>query len=206
LVLLGVLFCATPVNAQDARGVTDEGAQAEAAERVEEGRLLFMAAQRAFDAGRYPDALSSFERSYELAEDPQILYNIAITLDRLRRDEEALEAFRMYLRLQPSTTDRRDIEARIRVIEDQMARRAAVVAEPIEQTPTESSNAPLELATDAPSDELEDEDYTVLDRWWFWTALVAVVGGGIAAAVIVSSQPPGPIAGDEGVVVEALTW
>jgi tetratricopeptide (TPR) repeat protein len=160
------------------------------AERLEEARLLFLAAQRAFDDGRYPDALASFERSYLLAEDPQILYNIGVTLDRLRRDDEALEAFQMYLRLRPNTPDRRSIEARIQILEDQIARR-------------EAAAAPPEPEETGPSD---DDAYTVLDRWWFWTAVVAIVAGGAIAIGIVASQDPSPAPGTDGVVLEALSW
>jgi len=198
------LLWAAPVSAQDEPSPEDEAARAE---RLEEGRLLFLAAQRAFDDGRYPDALSSFERSYELAEDPQILYNIAITLDRLRRDEEALEAFQTYLRLQPSTPDRRDIEARIRIIEDQISQENAVEETPDPNAPLfEPVEADPIVATTGPGEAPEDDEYTVLDRWWFWTAVVALVAGGVAAIAIVASQNPSPVPGSEGVVVEALSW
>jgi len=198
------LFWVAPVSAQEPPAGEDEAARAE---RLEEGRLLFLAAQRAFDDGRYPDALASFERSYELAEDPQILYNIAITLDRLRRDEEALEAFQTYLRLQPTTPDRRDIEARIRVLEDQIAREEAgsVTPDPDLTPPDPALPDPVVTAA-GPTEAPVDDEYTVLDRWWFWTALVAVVAGGVAAIAIVASQDPAPVPGSEGVVVEALSW
>jgi tetratricopeptide (TPR) repeat protein len=173
------------------------------AERLEEARLLFLAAQRAFDDGRYPDALASFERSYLLAEDPQILYNIGVTLDRLRRDDEALEAFQMYLRLRPNTPDRRSIEARIQILEDQIARREAAAAPP---EPEETGPRVEVTATGAEPEPSDDDAYTVLDRWWFWTAVVAIVAGGAIAIGIVASQDPSPAPGTDGVVLEALSW
>lgn len=189
----------------EVEAVTPVETEEERAERLEEARLLFLAAQRAFDGGRYADALSSFERSYELAEDPQILYNIAVTLDRLRRDDEALEAFQMYLRLRPHTPDRRDIEARIQIIEEQIARREALAARP---PPVEEPAAPetvLSTTTEG-TGEPRDDEYTVLDRWWFWTAIVVVAAGGAIAIGLLASQDPDPVPGSDGVVLEALSW
>jgi tetratricopeptide (TPR) repeat protein len=193
----------TEAEAEAATSEEVESAEARA-ERLEEARLLFLAAQRAFDDGRYPDALASFERSYLLAEDPQILYNIGVTLDRLRRDDEALEAFQMYLRLRPSTPDRRSIEARIQILEDQIARRAAQSAAPVE--PEEPPSLDVSTTGATQEEPRDDDEYTVLDRWWFWTAVVAIVAGGAIAIGIVASQDPSPAGGTDGVVLEALSW
>ncbi len=195
-------------TAQEAEVATDEDVQPEEseaarAERLEEARLLFLAAERAFDNGRYPDALASFERSYLLAEDPQILYNIGVTLDRLRRDDEALEAFQMYLRLRPETPDRRSIEARVQILEDQIAQREAEADAPPEERPAEIDVTTTEADVDQVD---EDGEYTVLDRWWFWTALVLIAGAGATAIALVLSQDPSPEPGADGVVLEALSW
>jgi tetratricopeptide (TPR) repeat protein len=205
LVVVSSLSFATAASGQTAERTEEEEAAARA-ERTEEARLLFLAGQSAFDDGRYPDALASFERSYELAEDPQILYNIAVTLDRLRRDGEALEAFQMYLELQPNTPDRRDIEARIEIIEDQIAAREARTETPIDPTSRSSEDESVLGVTGATGTEPADDGYTVLNRWWFWTAIVLVLGAGAVAIGIVASQDPPPTPGDEGVVLEALSW
>jgi tetratricopeptide (TPR) repeat protein len=204
LVVVSALSFVTVASAQTSE--TREEEAAARAKRIEEARLLFLAGQSAYDDGRYPDALVSFERSYELAEDPQILYNIAVTLDRLRRDGEALEAFQMYLELQPNTPDRRDIEARIEIIEDQIAAREARTETPIDPTSRSSEDESVLGVTGATGTEPADDGYTVLNRWWFWTAIVLVLGAGAVAIGIVASQDPPPTPGDEGVVLEALSW
>jgi tetratricopeptide (TPR) repeat protein len=193
LVVVSALSFVTVASAQTSE--TREEEAAARAKRIEEARLLFLAGQSAYDDGRYPDALVSFERSYELAEDPQILYNIAVTLDRLRRDGEALEAFQMYLRLQPNTPYRRDIEARIEIIEHQIAAREARDVEALRGA---GDPAPAEGAE--PGDE--PGDGSILSKWWFWTIVGVVVAGaatGIVLALTLGSDPD-PIAGNHGVV------
>ncbi|MFT5357529.1 MAG: tetratricopeptide (TPR) repeat protein [Polyangiales bacterium] len=87
------------------------------AELDDAARITFQRARVAFDAGEYETALSRFRQAYELSPRPQLLYNIAATLDRLRRDVEAAVALRAFLEASPETPDRVEIEARIRVLD-----------------------------------------------------------------------------------------
>ena len=89
----------------------------------EAARLTFQRAREAFDAGRYEDALARFQQAYELSPRPTLLYNIAATLDRLRRDEETVVALRAYLDAVPAAPDRTEVEARIGVLEASLAQR-----------------------------------------------------------------------------------
>lgn len=89
----------------------------------EAARLTFQRAREAFDAGRYEDALVRFRQAYELSPRPTLLYNIAATLDRLRRDEETVVALRAYLDAVPNAPDRTEVEARIGVLEASLAER-----------------------------------------------------------------------------------
>lgn len=87
----------------------------------EAARLTFESARQAFVNGEYERALGLFRQAYQLSNRPGLLYNIAQTLDRLRRDAEALEAFRQFLAAQPDTPNRGEVEARIRVLEQAVA-------------------------------------------------------------------------------------
>lgn len=84
--------------------------------RIEEARLDFEAGTAAYDAGRFEEALARFQHAYELTSSPDLLYNIATVLDRLRRDEEALAAYERFLAARPDTGDRPNIEARVRAL------------------------------------------------------------------------------------------
>lgn len=100
---------------------------------MDEARGAFDAGQAAYRAGRFPEALSYFERAYELTEEPDLLYNIATVHDRLRHDREALDAYRAYLAARPAADDRANLEARIEVLEAALA--AAEAAPPVEMEP-----------------------------------------------------------------------
>jgi len=76
-------------------------------------RLLFQSAREAFAAGEYERALSGFQQAYDLSRRPALLYNIGTTLDRLRRDDEALAIFEQFLREDPQTPNRAEIESRV---------------------------------------------------------------------------------------------
>ncbi len=108
----------------------------------EEARLRFEAGRVAFIAGRNEEALADFRRAYELSERPALLYNIGVALDRLRRDAEALEAFERYLAEAPPAQlqNRGEVEARIGVLREAIARDAAA-----EQTPP-----PIPASDDGP--------------------------------------------------------
>lgn len=89
---------------------TASSADREARARFESGRL-------AFDDQRYEEALADFERSYELSGRSIILFNIGLVHDRLRRDGEALDAFRRYLEAVPDAENRAEVERRIEVLQ-----------------------------------------------------------------------------------------
>ena len=77
---------------------------------------MFTQGQEFFEAGEYEAALSKFEQAYELSQRPMLLFNIGSTLDRLRREEEAVTAFQRYLDEEPDAPDRVEIEARLRIL------------------------------------------------------------------------------------------
>ena len=112
-------------------------AQAEDSTQLDEAaRLTFESAREAFVAGDYERALGLFRQAYSLSQRPGLLYNIAQTLDRLRRDAETLEALREYLEAYPDAPNRAEVEARIRVLQesvDEDEQRAAAEARRAEE-------------------------------------------------------------------------
>ncbi len=84
----------------------------------EAARLTFESARGAFVQGDYERALGLFRQAYELSQRPGLLYNIAQTLDRLRRDAETLQALRDYLEVFPEAPNAPEVRARIRVLQE----------------------------------------------------------------------------------------
>jgi len=122
--------------------VPEAGAQASQSARIEQAKKAFAAGTRAYENGDFEVALARFRRAYELTESPDLLYNIATVSDRLRRDAEALEAYRGYLKARPQSPDREHVEGRIEALQaalDALAR-AEVEAE------IEARRAALEAA------------------------------------------------------------
>lgn len=74
-------------------GPTGEPARA----AMDEAKALYVAGNRAVEQGRWADALTSFERSYELSGVAAALFNIATTLRALGRHVEARDAFAQLL-------------------------------------------------------------------------------------------------------------
>ncbi len=104
---------------------TDDEAQAS---HDAEARAVFEAGSMAFDDSRYADALEYFQRAFELSGRPGLLYNIGVAADRLRRDQEALDAFERFLAAVPEHPRRRDVEARVEVLRAALARGEAAAA------------------------------------------------------------------------------
>jgi tetratricopeptide (TPR) repeat protein len=126
--LVATLLAMT-ASAQRARHVDEDEAGhrepplSETAPSDEEARGLFMAGQAAFRDQRWDDAMRYFQQAFDLSPRPELLYNVGVAADRLRRDQEALAAFERFLELgnadDPHIPDAR---ARVEILRDAIAR------------------------------------------------------------------------------------
>jgi len=196
-------------DAEDPGAAAEGGPEATEVEReettereraIEEARLLFLAGQEAFEQSRYEGALDYFLRAHELTGDDELLYNIGVTADRLRRDADALDAFERYVEANPRTPDRAQIEARIRVLREQIARDRVTTPGTAERT------GPLREGErrDTHDGSVDGGGAGLLGQWWFWGLVGVAVAGGVTAAIVVGGQEAEPAAGDEGVVLYGL--
>jgi len=161
------LFARLPLaTAQDSSTLADE-----------EAHRLFEAGRVAFAAGRNEAALADFEQAYELSHRPNLLYNIAQCDDRLRRDEAALHAFQQYLALAGDAPNRLEVEARIDVLSDAIARHAEAVAPPI------SSEPPIEAD---PIRDVPAPAGTTTDATGAWVLFASSAGVLIAGAIVLA--------------------
>lgn len=110
-------------------------------------RAEFERGRSAYDSGQWGNALDAFERAYELSGRPQLLYNIALSHDRLRHDEEALEYYERFLERIEDPPEETQVQARIRALRiavaEQSAREQELVAQAMEEEveePEESSS------------------------------------------------------------------
>jgi tetratricopeptide (TPR) repeat protein len=121
---------------------------------------------KAFNLGEFARATTEYKAAYEAKSDPVFLYNIAQAY-RLAGDlTQALFFYRSFLRNLPTTPNRREVEGRIRSLEEQVANQHSVTTQPPNSTvppggvpssseasepPTAARAKPVEPAADAPA-------------------------------------------------------
>lgn len=115
-----VALAAAPATAQEA-DTTLAPDDASAAARDAEARGLYEAGRAAFADTRFEDAFEYFERSHALSGRPELLYNIGLAAERAGRDTDAVDSYRAYLAALPDAENRRDVLARIEVLERRLA-------------------------------------------------------------------------------------
>lgn len=113
---LGAWLCILSLGASASAQPATPPPSNEAAADDAAARLLFNTAREAFAAGNYEVALQRFQQAYDLSHRSALLYNIGTTLDRMRRDREALAAFERFLAEDATSPNRSEVEARVRVL------------------------------------------------------------------------------------------
>jgi len=202
---VGLIFglaLATPASAQS---VSDDDA----------AREYFKAGRAAFDRADYESALTYFRHAYRTSGREALLYNIGVAADRLRLDQEALEAFEKYLDRTENPTREIEVRKRIEALRKSLAereaaeralmeaqlrseqseeaqkpkrRRAAPVptAGTLDTAASRSDGAVFQMPTySAPSDQP-----TAKKKKWPWivAAAAVVVAGGVTAGVVLSQR------------------
>ncbi|WP_053238430.1 tetratricopeptide repeat protein [Sandaracinus amylolyticus] len=92
---------------------------------VEEARALFVAGSAAVESGRWADAVSSFERAYEITGAPSALYNLGLALRALGRHRDARDAFDRLLTAH--TLDDAELRREVEQMRTEEAARVAVL-------------------------------------------------------------------------------
>lgn len=102
-------------------------------DKIADAKRDFAAGTQAYAEGDFEAALARFRRAYELTGSPDLLYNIATVSDRMRLDEQALDAYEGYLEARPDSADREHVESRIEVLRSAIeSRRQAEIDAEIE--------------------------------------------------------------------------
>ena len=145
-------------------------------------RGLFEAGSVAYEEGRYEEALEHFTKAYELSPTRHLLlYNIASSQDRLRRDSDALKNFERYLELNPTASNHAAIRARVEVLKQAVARQAEEDARQAEHARAEAEAMAATAApppSTQPAAEQSDRGHRRLPP------VVTFVGAGLTAALV----------------------
>lgn len=81
-----------------------------------EARRLYDEGRAHFDAGRFVEALASFERAYLLRSNPVVLVPVLECQERLDRVVDAISTIERYLRERPNAPDRARMNQRLEVL------------------------------------------------------------------------------------------
>ena len=110
LIVVVSVACLVSTSSVDAQTHSSLDAKLEAAKKA------FASGTRAYAEGDFETALERFRSAYDLTGSPDLLYNIATVSDRMRLDEEALEAYEGYIEARPDSADREHVASRIDVL------------------------------------------------------------------------------------------
>lgn len=111
-----------------------------------------------YDLGQFLDAAKEYEAAYRLRSDPVLLFNIGQAYRLAGENEKALHAYRSYLRRVPDARNRREVKARIamldRLVREQARAKTSPPMNPLPPTQVESKDEPVaaaEMATNDPA-------------------------------------------------------
>jgi tetratricopeptide (TPR) repeat protein len=175
-----------PIVATQPEG--EESEEEELSEADREAQAEYRAGSDAYALGNYEEAVRHFERSYELSQQPALLFNLGQSYTRwydISNDVEHLKkARRLYenyvlnvgathLDEQGQADARADAQRRITEVDRLIAKH--------------------QDATTGPVGEDDKPNKPVHKKAWFWVAIIggAAVIGGVTAAVAVTTRPKG---------------
>jgi tetratricopeptide (TPR) repeat protein len=194
----------------------DEGNAHTATDTTTRAKALYQAGVLQYNLSEFQKALDNFKSAYEQHPDPVLLFNIGQCHRMLGHAQDAVYAYRAYLREVPNAPNREEV-ARLRI---EMERELQHKLEPTPPTgtmpPTATAPAPppAEQSTAAtptvapaamPATAGETREKPLYKRWWLWTAVAAVaaiaigVGVGVGAAPAKNAANPGGTAGSVAV-------
>ncbi len=200
LIVIGELLSSTSVLAQPA-----SNAQA---------RRLYQSGQRAYEAERFAEALEYFEQSYTRSQRTELLYNIGRAAEEAGNRTRAIQAYEQYLAT-PSTDEaarHAETQSRVLVLRN-LEMQAAALPNPTttESRPHSDSNHVSTRTTTPISVAIENTsagDTSVANEGWFWPVVLgggALAIGGAILAVVLLNGSSGVVAGDDGMIHQALT-
>jgi tetratricopeptide (TPR) repeat protein len=107
---------------------------ARAEDDIAAAREHYFRGTRLFDLRRFREAAKQYELAYEAKDDPKLLFNIGQAYRNAKDYEDAIGAFRSYLRRVPNAPHRAEVLERIREMQDVLATQTKAQDKPPEGT------------------------------------------------------------------------
>jgi|GEM_PF-3002709 len=154
------------------------------ADDIEAAKAHFAAGSAYYEQANYQDALKEFNEALRLSKRNDLLYNIALCLERLNQLDGAISALQRYLREKPNAPDRNLIQTRIKALELRKT-------EPLTPLPTPPTPKPLLPPAPTPLVVLTvvDEPPARAHNWWIpgtavGGAAVAILGASLGTGIV----------------------
>ena len=106
-------------------------------QQKQEIHVHYQQATRAYDLGKYQEAVEQYQKVYEIDGDPVMLYNIAQAYRLNDQPQESIHFYRRYLQRSPEARNKEDVERKITAMEkliEERRKAAAQVAPPPPKT------------------------------------------------------------------------
>src|SRR3954464_11403042 len=96
------------------------------AEQKQDMKSHYEKGQRAYDVGKYADAIDEYAKVYEIGGNPAMLFNIAQAYRLNKQPGEAVRFYKRYLQRAPNAPNKADVEQKVSELEfDDKARTPA---------------------------------------------------------------------------------
>ena len=122
------------------------------AEQKKEMKEHYEKGQRAYDVGKYADAIDEYAKVYEIGGNPAMLFNIAQAYRLNNQPGEAVRFYKRFLQRAPNAPNRADVEQKIAELEkgEEKARTGTLPPTPAAPAAAPAAAAPLAPAPPAP--------------------------------------------------------
>jgi tetratricopeptide (TPR) repeat protein len=112
------------------------------ADQKQEMKIHYERGQRAYDIGKYADAIDEYAKVYEIGGNPAMLFNIAQAHRLNNQLPEALRFYRRYLQRSPNAPNRADVETKIAELEKSVDERGRAPSSSAAVVPPATTPAP----------------------------------------------------------------
>lgn len=140
-------------------------------EKDEAARTLFEFGRQSYDAGRYEEAANYFEQAFRTSPRAELLINAGNAWAQVHEFVRAIEAYRLFLRLAPSSPDRPAIEQRVAELEYAANQQGVAVPMWNDSTPAPTWSRPGAPERVAPPPEPEPSTGLLWGRTYTWVTL-----------------------------------
>jgi hypothetical protein len=153
----------------------------------------YQQATRAYDLGKYQEAIDEYQKVYEIDGDPVMLYNIGQAYRLNDQPQESIHFYRRYLQRSPEARNRDDVERKIasqeKLIEERRKAAAAVSPPPPKLEPPppppkiEPPPPPPPVVVAPPPPPPPPPEPSTARRVIGWTMIGVGVGGAVVAVI-----------------------